>query len=473
MGKGMEGGVALAPAELRAPPALRTRSRGEASAQALTRTAPVEPSAKRKRVSAKSRPKSDSVLLVAFDAPLQPVDASRALLADFKTRLHRVVAHDPPTAEVGGRPAWDAGPSLPRAVLVSLLRSLAVGELLPSKEVTPSELLAALDYEGVSVRELGAVPKVRGVAPLEPPPRALAGMLSRPSGLTMHADVESLSEQIALALAHWPRLAHGLTAAAEGRGAGGFDCSATRVWIQFAESPLQTPRAEPSAGASRGTQAVEAASAASNIETLARRWPRWLSALVITLELLHARRVRDSNLLAGEFAESMFREVQRDFEGDVLGRFAMHRFDSPAAYDVGKSGAAFRREIHDARVAAHRLRTLAMEPLPSETSDGALGQRTMWARAAVAFAEATVSKTPNLAALFGEAFVDDAGQSFERAALAKALRRAGLKLVRWAASAELAGVAQPLVFPSSFQSGGRREGRHNGPLALIAVEPRA
>ena len=390
----------------------------------------------------------------------------RSLLTDHRCRLGGVVEHDLPVSHVQGIPVWSAGPTLPHAVLVCVIRSLTLGEIVLSKDVTMREMLAALEFEGVSIKEIGTVPRIKGTAQIDAPPRGLVNALSFKDGqsrlLSMQFDVERLCDQIAAALAHWQRLESGLAAAAEGRAPCGFACSATRCWVSFVERPRET-RADATAS-DRATTASETIT----VETLARKWPRWLTSLVITLELLHSRRVRDPANTLPEFSEELFKELQREYEGDMLGRFSLHRFDIPSN-DPGRALMAFRREIADARVSAHKLRTLAMESLPAETGDGTVDGKILWARAAIAFADQVTAKSPNLAMLFSDQFVDEMGMSFERRALAKALKKYKIRVVRWRKESD-PHLNSSLCFPTQFRQRGRAAAGLNNPAFLLAID---
>ena len=75
---------------------------------------------------------------------------------------------------------------------------------------------------------------------------------------------------------------------------------------------------------------------------------------------------------------------------------------------------------------------------------------------------------PNLAMLFSNTFADDNGSSYERAALAKALKKNGLKIVRWKRDDE--DLEAPLVFPTHFQTRDRTSMLASAPAMLLSVE---
>ena len=137
------------------------------------------------------RKRPASVLLSAFDDVERVVRVPRTLLEENTCRLSAVVERDEPVAMRNGQPVYSAGPSMPRAVLVSFLRSLTLGELVCSREVNMQELLAACEYEGVSVREVGL--SGNAAPQLAPPPRGLFALESSVDGrCALHVEVRRL-----------------------------------------------------------------------------------------------------------------------------------------------------------------------------------------------------------------------------------------------------------------------------------------
>lgn len=392
---------------------------------------------------------SDGYALVStFDAPGRPIEVSLSLLRDFQCRLCKIVERDAPAVDKGSRRVHQAGPAITRVALVSALRSMACGELVVGKDTTVNEVLSVLQYEGVSVANVGSVHKLRDLPQLDAPVRGLVH--SRQRGGNAQVELSKLCTQIALAIAHWPRLDAGLCAAVEGRPSCGFECSATRCWLQFVFTPL------PKGLLGARTNGAGTGTAGDPLEALAQRWPRWLSALVTVLEILHARRLRAPGAPVSDYSEALFKDITREHNGDELGRFCLHRFDVPSG-DTTRGLTGIRREISEAKVAAANVRMLAQEPLPNTTQSGGIDQRVLWARAAVAFGDETASRTPNLSALFDSQFGEE---TVERKALAKALRPFGVRVLSWAANNDP--VEGALVFPTHYNFKGAR-----GPSCLL------
>lgn len=394
-------------------------------------------------------PKKGYVFVSAFDAPDRPIEVSLSLLQDFQCRLAKLVERDAPSTDERGRLVYQAGPAVTRGALVSALRSMACGELVLGKDATINEVLAVLQYEGVSVAGMSGVHKMRELPQVDSPARGLVYSRQRGSSVA-RSELEKLCTQIALAIVHWPRLDAGLCAAVEGRPSCGFECSATRCWLQFVScAPL-----------AKGLPGARTNSIPNDpLEALAQRWPRWLSALVTVLEILHARRIRAPGAVLNEYSDELFKDITREHNYDKLGRFCLHRFDVPSA-DTARGLTSIRREISEAKVAAANVRMLAQEPLPETTESGAIDQRVLWARAAVAFGDETAARTPNLSALFDSHFGDE---TMERKELAKALRPFGVRVVSWAANNDP--VEGALVFPSNYVYKGAR-----GPACLLSFD---
>ena len=100
------------------------------------------PPAKRPRLNGTG---SAHVLLSCYDDPDKHVEVSVDLVESFGCRLASLVRHTPPCALSNGKLFWRAG--MTRSMLITLVRSLTLGELVISKGVTVGEALATLEYE--------------------------------------------------------------------------------------------------------------------------------------------------------------------------------------------------------------------------------------------------------------------------------------------------------------------------------------
>jgi hypothetical protein len=392
------------------------------------------------------------VFVTCFDRPGDPVEINCALLEQYDCRLSKVITYDGrsmPGAD-GHKTTVCAGPSMTRATLVSVVQSMAVGELLVGRGTTTAEVLAALTYEGVSFSGSSAIPKQRNTPAVEVPQLRLDVVNGRLSAV--HTELTRLCTQVALSLTHWPRLECGLVAAIEGRPSCGFHCSGSRCWLQF----LQCPRLV--------TTPASAATTAESIEGLAKRWPRFIAQYVTFLEILHGRRMRLPTARPEDaHGEQVFRLAVRDMDADHLGRFAPHRCDLPSQ-DTSRSASALRRELHEARANVNNLRMLASTAVEAAggAAPGANRRLLLWARAAVAFAQAAAEKLPNLHRLFDAQLGAD---TLERRALQRVLKQHGIRIERWSETNDP--IEGALCFPGFFFSS--NSARNAGPACLISV----
>ena len=228
------------------------RTRGHTHAASTMHDHALRPRKKaRVAVSEDGQPKegttvdTDRIRLFCFDSPSLHVETSRKLLSSMDCRLSKIVANDRPIEIKNGVPVYFAGPVATRPVLLCMLRAFATGEVIASKDATLQEVLAAIDYEAISVREVGTIPRAKGTPFLESPARGLVAAMARSGKLEFHQRMDALSRQISLAVMCWPRLESGLVAATSGKsgqlsvpanfspGTLGFSALATRVWLCF------------------------------------------------------------------------------------------------------------------------------------------------------------------------------------------------------------------------------------------------
>ena len=167
-----------------------TRSRSSAALDELPASQAREECAKRLR-SAASRPR---YFIAAFDNPFSPLEVSFQVLSEFACRTAKQIELDEPAARTEeGHGIWSV-PHTHAATRV-WLRSMHVGELQLDPEVTYSEVLNLLNYEGIA-----APCALTTAARVSKPPLAI----DRLQGLSDRVRV--VCDEVADALLSWPRL---------------------------------------------------------------------------------------------------------------------------------------------------------------------------------------------------------------------------------------------------------------------------
>lgn len=350
------------------------------------------------------------------------VEVDMRLLSTFNCRLYGVIKHDRPlTDAASGRPYWRCGMS--KAMLQTFLRSLLHGQLSLSKNVSVAEALTTFEFENVPV---GVPPEHRtDLALIRMPP---AGPVFQKRAECVRETVQRMSEQIAHAIARWPRLESSMDAALAGYPTN-CACTATRAWIRFCRKPQP--------GCEKGDGPLQ----------LARKFPSWTEHMLTTFGAVHARLVRSKVVAAAARDEQSFHALESAVHGDPLGCFLTTPMDWPrhamdrAARRDHLAGDAFAREVRQ---------TLLDASLPEhERGDKAREQHLAYARACMSLSEQLLQETPSPASVYHGMCTDDHGRSVERTQLQRSLMQLGIKIVRWHDDDKI-GPSRPLVFPPNW-----------------------
>jgi hypothetical protein len=361
----------------------------------------------------------DHVLLSCFDEPERLVEVSTRLLSSFNCRLYACIKHDDPCVQrATGALFWRC--SMTRAMLSTFVRSLTHGELSIGRGVSVSEALTTFEYENVPI---GVPPDKSGETKLMRMPPAGVAFEKNTSNTT--DVVVRTSEQIAHAIAKWPRLEANLGAALAGMPSN-LSCTATRAWVRFCKKPLLF---------------------FDNSETMmavARKWPSWCSLLVAAFGVVHASLVKRGAVEEKARDAAAFNVLQTAIYAQPLGFFFAAIQDWPRwAID----GAARKDTAKGERFAAE-MRTVVME---AAAFPGDKSKDVLYARSCISLADALVHDAPSPAVMYSGSCCDDNGKSTERAQLAKSLANRGIKLVRWSDDEKLP--QKPLIFPPSWSDG--------------------
>lgn len=381
-------------------------------------------SAKKQRtvqVQVQARPLPEYAMISCFDEPDRLVEVSTRLLSESNCRLYGVIKHTAPGVQTMTRiPFWRS--SMTRAMLLTFVRSLQHGELSLGKGVSVAEALTTFEFENVAI---GVPAEKAGEAKLlrMPPLGVVFQKQHQPVGEV----ILRTCEQIATAVAKWPRLESCLNSALCGTTSTN-TCTATRVWIRFCRKPtLRYEKAE-------------------SMVLVARKWPHWAMSMATTFGVIHARLVRDGVIQEKARDAAAFETLQSAIYAEPLGYFF------PTIYDASRSSmdTHARREWTKADKFANDVRVAVLEAssFPNDVS----AEASVYGRSVLSLADTLIHDAPAPNLVFGGNCCDENGKSPERLQLSKSLSNRGIKIARWCNGEERA-PSKPLVFPSHWSEG--------------------
>lgn len=381
-------------------------------AKAAAESTPCKPALKRARK--QDSPSADCemhpfVLLSCNDECDRFVEVDVRVLEDSGCRLHGIVKYDAPLIDAAtGREYWRSGMS--KAMLQTFVRSLQHGELSLGRGVSVAEALTTFEYENVSVGG-----------------RAASYLNGVPVGVAFQKCVDSAndvvmrtSEQIADALARWPRLEQALESSLTGFPTL-LSCTASRAWVRFCRKP------------SLSGEKYDCIS-------LVRQWPPWLRCTLTAFGMIRLRLVKDGVVAQSARDQPSFEALQKAVQRHPLGWAMLAQYDAPKA---GRTK-AIRRQFAEGHEFAESVRATVDDRSDAAASSSDQNE-VRYARACVSMAATMVYDAPSPAVMFGGYCLDDAGKSAERTQLQRSLSQRGIKVVRW--SLDDKKPSRPLVFP--------------------------
>jgi|TARA_B110000967_G_scaffold148744_1_gene152416 hypothetical protein len=400
--------------------------------------------------------KGNYVLFSCYDEPEKYVEANMEMLESFQCRLASVVNHTDPCTLPNGKQFWRAG--MTRAMLISMIRSLTLGELVVSKGVAISEALATLEYEGVNIGSTAPQPSVDH-------PRVGVGFAKEAAGSSRDALV-SLCEQIADAILQWPRLETAMECALGSvqqvrfaavqskmptRNGMNLSVTSDRAWIRFADRP------KTDGGDTAGM---------SFVNKLVCSNPRWFSESVIALGVVHYRlccKLGDPEFTRSR-DEKSFKRLVQEIEADPFDSFFCVRMDICKAVCESRT----RKELNKGERFYNDVRQAIIE-FSRETATDSDARPTLmvqYSRAIVTFVENMMTSMPVCARIFSAACSDESGTTPERTALKKALKTRGVSVIRWIEERDAH--VRPLVFPPNWRE--MAASSCYGPSVLLSFE---
>lgn len=391
-----------------------------------------EPDRKRPRMGAGP----EYVMVSCFDEPEKHVEVDLSLLESIGCRLGLLIRNSEPCADASGKPFYRAGNTMTRAMLITMVKSMALGQLVLSKGVNIGEALNVLEYEGALIQS--------NPSPKLTMPRAGLAFSKRNESVTI--SIQSLCERIADAIVQWPRLESVMNAAMPHDV--GNDCTrtvvidpmpfsttATRAWLRFADRPKNDyGDGDP-------------------MLSLATKNPRWMAEGLVALGIMQYRMTQEDKEFGSLRDEASFRKLYEQIEKDPLCTFYQVRLDACKASSDPKT----RKELSKGDKFAAEMRNSVLNPDSVTRS---------YARAAVMLVDYYRKTSPICSRIFSGACADEAGSTPERVVLKKALKMRGVSIVKWMESRDPS--IRPIVFPPSWRDASNSS--CYGPSVLLSFE---
>ena len=370
----------------------------------------------------KRRRKMAHKLVSCYDDPDNLIELDTNLLNDFGCRLSLLIKNTTPEV-VNGREVWRCG--LTRNMLLSMIKSLTLGEFVLCDGIGVAEAIATFEFEGVFVRSSRASHSIT--------PRNGVAFPKPVFGNTLQRVCADISD----AIIQWPRLESLMQSPLSYKKCTKDDSkltvSPTCAWIQFSSCP-----------------AVED----GELITLACRSPRWFKKILCGVGA-YRRVLFKGTELEHSYSRESFNTLIDSLSDDMLGQYALTRYD----FCKGSARGDFRRAL--AAGNDFYLSICANVTKPNDVK----GDVYHYACGIATFAENTIHESNDLDKIFSAKCCDKSGQSPERRKLAEALERRGVRVVRWADNEDIS--IRPVVFPPQFKM---PRSQNSGPCVLLSFE---
>ena len=400
-------------------------------------------------------PKDNHVLFSCFDDPEHLVEVNLGLIESFQCRIASVVRHTDPCELPNGKKFWRSG--MTRGMLITMVKSLTLGEIVLSNGILIGEALVTLEYEGVFIGNATQT-KI-----LETPRMGVGFKKSHDAARHV---LFALCGKIADAILQWPRLEtamqaslpyHSMSLFVGGRSqtpryGANLSVTSDRAWVRFADRPKSD------CGDGKTLQNV--------VNKLIWSNPRWLSETIIALGVVHYKlscKIEDADFAKAR-DEKSFKRLRQEIENDPIGSFFCVRMDMCKASCDSKT----RKELNKGERFYNEMRNTIVEFTRETSSESKIwpNQGVQYERAIVTFVESLVNCVPVCARDFSVACSDENGTTPERTALKEALKARGVKVVRW--MEERDAHIRPVVFPPNWKE--MTASSCYGPSVLLSFE---
>lgn len=406
-----------------------------------------------------------TTFLLGIDNAVSPVRVDLKLLASYDCRTAKQLLYDEPAYHDEHGNAFYYS-YITRATIIAFLKSLTFGRVYFDSSISYAEMLEVFEYEGLNVCGLreAADNETKLVSIARHPPmlgvcRELAS--GKQPSLTRMDGVTRICEQMAAAIAEWPRLAASLESSMPGQGRGlgselnihghakhkrfaaGLACTPTRCWLQLVDV------------AGLKDDSWRGGDLSYNLSS---KKPFWLALATFGVGVVWERLVRTGVFKEHERSYEVFCKVSAAMSKDPLGPFLSTRVDIPSAW---RSHAP--KQFGVAETWMQTLINDVVTDGEAENQDYARQKpdHIKFARTLIAKVYEHVMSLPRVASMFSDECCDEKGGTPERTALSKALKTHHIRVVRWGH------VSNGLVFPPLLRNSCPSGAAHEGPCLLL------
>lgn len=375
----------------------------------------------------KKEKKMTHKLVSCYDYPDDPIELDTTLLKDFGCRLELLLKNTQPEV-VNGREVWRCG--LTRNMLLTMIKSLTLGELVLCDGIGVAEAIATFEFEGIFVRSSRTSHSITARNGIAFPKPTTGNTLLRVCG------------NISDAIIQWPRLEALMQSPLSYRKCNRDDSkltvSPTCAWIQFSSCPAAEDQ---------------------ELIHLACRSPSWFKKIICGIGAYRHVLFKGTELEQSYSRES-FNTLIDSICDDMLGQYALTRFDFCKGFAKGD----FKRAL----AAGNEFYLLVCRNV---MNPDVKGDAYSYACGIATFAENAIHESHDLNKLFSSKCCDASGESPERRQLTKAMEQRGVKVVRWNDNDDAS--VRPVVFPPHFKMHGFQNShrcQNNGPCVLLSFE---
>lgn len=354
------------------------------------------------------------------DRPFSVVRVDVKLLDYYEARSATMIRNEKPLYNhEDGTPVYAFWGT--KAVLLSLLQSLTTATMTIVDGVSVKEMLTVFEYEMVSVgtNRLATIGATRGLLP---------------DGEKVVDALERICSSVACAIRQWPGLAYSLESSLLNvANETAVSASPTRAWISF-PPPLPPSVLAPS---------VEELDGLDFVYELARRQAchdtKFLLFSVVAIARIFVKMTNNASKTLWTMA--VFERLEQCVDHDPAGYFISALYHYGSAVDNALS--IMNEELKVVATLANSwFRCIARAGPKSDTVE--FEESVVFCRSVVQLVLDVTRGMPNLHKIFGTQTLDAHGNGPERSALATALKKYGIKIVRWS---NCQTTAQALTFP--------------------------
>tara|TARA_A100001015_G_C15033702_1_gene734704 strand:- start:2628 stop:3821 length:1194 start_codon:yes stop_codon:yes gene_type:complete len=377
---------------------------------------------------------SRHVLLSCFDDE-RFVEVDVSLLEAFDCRLAALIRNQQNCTDTEGLEYWRSGMS--RNMLITLVKSLTLGEIVLHGGVTIGEAISTFEYEGITIKNPGVSPQLK---------TARCGVGFQKGQVCVSDAVKGICTLVADSIVQWPRLETILdsTIGRTNVHVMGITATPSRIWVRFAERPMTT--------SCSGT-------IAESTQQLILKNLRWVDEGLVAIGILHHMTFGHDSELSARRDKKMFQNLCSIVEDHALGYFFHVRTD----YVRMACGSSIRADVRRGEQFRNEIKSAVLQPLDNGEVEHSL--HVQYARAVVTLLENMMHSAPSCFRVFSAHCMDNNGTTPERNTLEYVLRQRGVEPIRWLDERD--SNVRPLVFPPHWKHNLHQA---NGPCLLLSFE---